>query len=539
MRITLSDALDLPAEPEVDLLGVDEALRAAREIGRATGSSGGTAILRRPIHSRNLQRAQNFGIHGQARLDHRPRVVATRINACRGIVNPPRWQQIKAALYSALELDPQVRLSYIDRISANDPDMRRELESLLVAYEGASLAFLEKPAPGLDSLQSLATDAWKGQRVGAYELIEQIGSGGMGEVYRAVRADDEYQKQVAIKLVRVGQDSAFVVQRFRVERQILAALDHPNIARLLDGGTTGEGLPYFVMELIDGEPIDRYCASRALDVAARLRLFLQVCGAVQYAHQRLTVHRDLKPTNILVSTDGSPKLLDFGIAKILAAQPQARSDAESKTEFRMMTPRYASPEQRGGQPITTASDVYSLGIVLYELLTGGKLADVSVKASTSGSVAVLLPRFTKPSAAVRRAQGESRSTAAAKLDKQLRGDLDNIVLKAIEHEAARRYDSVEQFAEDIRRHLQHLPVVARPATVAYRVRSFARRHRVGVGAAALILLAMLVAVLTTQREARIAEQALARARGGITRVRSGHGVPARAVRRRESGQDGR
>ena len=427
-------------------------------------------------------------------------------------MNPPRWQQIKAALYSALELDPQVRLSYIDRISANDPDMRRELESLLVAYEGASLAFLEKPAPGLDSLQSLATEAWKGQRVGAYELIEQIGSGGMGEVYRAVRADDEYQKQVAIKLVRVGQDSAFVVQRFRVERQILAALDHPNIARLLDGGTTGEGLPYFVMELIDGEPIDRYCASRALDVAARLRLFLQVCGAVQYAHQRLTVHRDLKPTNILVSTDGSPKLLDFGIAKILAAQPQARSDAESKTEFRMMTPRYASPEQRGGQPITTASDVYSLGIVLYELLTGGKLADVSVKASTSGSVAVLLPRFTKPSAAVRRAQGESRSTAAAKLDKQLRGDLDNIVLKAIEHEAARRYDSVEQFAEDIRRHLQHLPVVARPATVAYRVRSFARRHRVGVGAAALILLAMLVAVLTTQREARIAEQALARAR---------------------------
>jgi eukaryotic-like serine/threonine-protein kinase len=440
-------------------------------------------------------------------------MVAARIEACRGIVSPARWQQIKTALYGALELDPQLRLPYIDRISANDPDMRRELESLLVAYDGAPPTFLEKPAPAFASLQTLTAGAWKGRRVGAYELIEQIGSGGMGEVYRAVRADDEYQKQVAIKLVRVGQDSAFVVQRFKVERQILAALDHPHIARLLDGGTTGEGLPYFVMELIDGEPIDLYCESHQLDVAARLRLFLQVCGAVQYAHQHLTVHRDLKPTNILVSAEGVPKLLDFGIAKILAAQPHARSDAESKTAFRMMTPRYASPEQRGGELITTASDVYSLGIVLYELLTGEKPANVTLKAPTSGSVATVPPHVTKPSAAVRRAQAESRSKSApAKLEKQLRGDLDSIVLKAIDHEAVRRYDSVEQFAEDIRRHLQHLPVVARPATIAYRVGSFARRHRVGVGAAALIALAMLIAVLTTQREAHIAEQALASAR---------------------------
>ncbi len=427
-------------------------------------------------------------------------------------MSPARWQQIKAALYGALELNPQLRSPYIDRISANDRDMRRELESLLVAYDGSSATFLENPAPAIESLQALTAGAWKGRRVGAYELIEQIGSGGMGEVYRAVRADDEYQKQVAIKLVRVGQDSTAVVQRFRVERQILAALDHPHIARLLDGGTTGEGVPYFVMELIDGEPIDRYCESHRLDVAARLRLFLQVCDAVQYAHQRLTVHRDLKPTNILVSTEGSPKLLDFGIAKILAARPHARADAESKAVFRMMTPRYASPEQRGGELITTASDVYSLGIVLYELLIGGKPAEVPLKAPTSGSRATL-PRFTKPSAAVRRARAESRSPSApAKLEKQLRGDLDCIVLKAIDHEAARRYDSVEQFAEDIRRHLRHLPVVARPATIAYRAGSFVRRHAVGVGAAALIALAMLVAVLTTQREAHIAEQALARAR---------------------------
>jgi len=440
-------------------------------------------------------------------------MVATRIKSCRGIVSPARWQQIKAALYGALELNPQLRSPYIDRISANDPGMRRELESLLVAYDGSSATFLENPAPAIESLQTLTAGAWKGRRVGAYELIEQIGSGGMGEVYRAVRADDEYQKQVAIKLVRVGQDSTAVVQRFRVERQILAALDHPHIARLLDGGTTGEGVPYFVMELIDGEPIDRYCESRRLDVAARLRLFLQVCDAVQYAHQRLTVHRDLKPTNILVSTEGSPKLLDFGIAKILAARPHTRADAESKTVFRMMTPRYASPEQRAGEPITTASDVYSLGIVLYELLTGGKPPELPSKPPTSGSMATLPQRFTRPSAAVRRGRAESRSPSApAKLEKQLRGDLDCIVLKAIDYEAARRYDSVEQLAEDIRRHLRHLPVVARPATIAYRAGSFVRRHAVGVGAAALIALAMLAAVLITQREAHIAEQALARAR---------------------------
>ena len=206
--------------------------------------------------------------------------------------------------------------------------------------------------------------------MGAYQIVEQIGVGGMGEVYRAVRADDQYSKQVALKVVRGGQDSAFVISRFKNERQILASLDHPNIARLLDGGSTEDGAPYFVMELIEGEPIDQYCDHRRLGLGDRLRLFLEVCSAVQFAHQRLIIHRDLKPGNILVTADGATKLLDFGIAKILDPVAVTEDFEPTLTQFRALTPAYASPEQIKGEPITTASDVYSLGVVLYELLTG-------------------------------------------------------------------------------------------------------------------------------------------------------------------------
>ena len=247
-------------------------------------------------------------------------------------------------------------------------------------------------------------------------------------------------------------------------------------------------------------------------MASRLRLFLQVCGAVQYAHQRLTVHRDLKPSNILVTADGSPKLLDFGIAKILNAQPLAESGADSKSIFRMMTPRYASPEQVHGQQITTASDVYSLGVVLYELLTGCRPVNAAVWTPPStAATSTQPPPLVKPSSAVRQSTAQKGNAASLKLARQLRGDLDNIVLKAIHFDAARRYDSVEQFAEDISRHLQHLPVAARPPTMTYRVRSFIRRHGVAAGAAALIALAMIGGLVATQREARIAERALYRA----------------------------
>jgi non-specific serine/threonine protein kinase/serine/threonine-protein kinase len=452
-------------------------------------------------------------------------------------VNPERWQQIKAALHAALELAPERRPAYIDRIAANDSQLRGELESLLAAHDQASDTFLNTPAAGLEAFRALdGPDPWIGKHIGPYQLTEQIGSGGMGEVYRAIRADDEYQKQVAIKLIRAGQDSAHVVQRFRNERQILASFDHPNIARLLDGGTTREGLPYFVMELIEGESIDSYCDRRKLDITARLRLFLQVCGAVQYAHQRLIIHRDLKPNNILVGADGVPKLLDFGIAKILEPGAALGQAHDTKSVFRLLTPDYASPEQVRGEPITTASDVYSLGLVLYELLTGLKPCD------TAGRTALTLPSTVqdweprRPSSAVRRrsarsaaggfgysAGPETRSAAREgspqRLSRRLRGDLDNIVLMALRTKPARRYDSVERFADDLRRHLSSHPVMARPDTLGYRAVKFTARYRAGVTVAGVLALGLLAGLVLTAREARIAENQRQRAEHRFDDVR--------------------
>ncbi len=280
---------------------------------------------------------------------------------------PERWQQVREILDQAIGLDAAQRPSYLEAACAGDTDLRREVESLLLSHERAGSVFLKNPAADLKS--ALGSDSHKssrvGRRIGVYQIVEQIGHGGMGEVYRATRADGQYDKQVAIKLVRVGLDTPALLERFRNERQILASLDHPNIARLYDGGTTQDGVPYLVMELIEGTPIDQYCEEHALDIPARLDLFSHVCAAVQYAHQRLVIHRDIKPGNILVTAEGVPKLLDFGIAKMLD------SPAGSETTLlRPMTPEYASPEQVRGEPITTATDVYSLGIVLYRLLTG-------------------------------------------------------------------------------------------------------------------------------------------------------------------------
>ena len=377
---------------------------------------------------------------------------------------------------------------------------------------------------------------WIGKHIGPYQLEEEIGSGGMGEVYRAIRADDEYQKRVAIKLIRTGQDSAHVVQRFKNERQILASFDHPNIARLLDGGTTPGGLPYFVMELVEGESIDRYCDRRRLDVSARLRLFLLVCGAVQYAHQRLIVHRDLKPNNILVGADGAPKLLDFGIAKILESGASAEKLQGTRSLHRLLTPDYASPEQVRGEPVTTASDVYSLGLVLYELLTGLKPSDAW------GRTALTLPASVKdweprrPSSAVRRPGAGSAGTGAGqpggpesrsatregspqRLGRRLRGDLDNILLMALRTDPTRRYDSVEQFAEDLRRHLSSRPVVARADTLGYRTAKFMTRYAAGLAAGGIITLGLMAGLFVTTREARIAENERVRAEHRFEDVR--------------------
>jgi len=277
-----------------------------------------------------------------------------------------RWQQVREILDATIALPEAQRSAYLDQSCGNDAELRAEIASLLDSHEAAGTAFLKEPAVDLKSAFPQSPPSSRvGRRVGVYQLIEEVGHGGMGEVYRAGRVDGQYEKQVAIKFVRGGYDTAAVLESFLHERQILASLDHPNIARLYDGGTTEDGIPYLVMELIEGVPIDRYCEERNLAVNDRLRLFTQVCSAVQYAHQRLVIHRDIKPSNILVTADGVPKLLDFGIAKIL--DPSARAET---TLIRPMTPEYASPEQIRGEPITTATDVYSLGVVLYRLLTG-------------------------------------------------------------------------------------------------------------------------------------------------------------------------
>src|SRR6202165_2241605 len=322
------------------------------------------------------------------------------------MMTPERWQLVKELLGPALDLDPTQRTQYLDQACGSALALRKQLERLLVAEQNAGPEFLSEPVISEELILDLPqhTEAWIGRRLGSYQIAEEIGSGGMGEVYRAVRADDEYRKEVAIKLVRAGQNSDFVLNCFKNERQILASLDHPNIARLLDGGTTEEGVPYFVMELIEGKTIDRYCNGHNLATAERLTLFLQVFSAVQLAHQRLIVHRDLKPGNILVTADGVPRLLDFGIAKLIdpGAGVEGSEPTQTMTQFRAFTPGYASPEQLKGEPITTASDVYSLGVVLYELLTGCSPYGSTVRTLHELARAVCELEPEKPSTAIRR-----------------------------------------------------------------------------------------------------------------------------------------
>ncbi len=442
------------------------------------------------------------------------------------------WVTLKEKLQAALDLEPEKRRAFLDEAAGSNPELRRELESLLVAHENAGTDFLNsQSAPTIAIDENLErSELFIGRRIGPYQIVNQIGAGGMGEVYRAFRID-EYEKEVAIKVVRAGQQSGFSVNRFKNERQILARLDHPNIAHLLDGGTTDDGLPYFVMEFIEGKPIDDYCESHRLSTEERLRLFLQVCSAVQYAHQRLIIHRDIKPSNIIVTSEGTPKLLDFGIAKILDTEATAGQFEPTLTIFRAFTPEYASPEQMKGDPITTASDVYSLGVVLYELLTGRHPYRKPNSKPQEMFRAVCELEPDKPSTAVKKknpsaSSGEPPSVAlpevkgnsADKLSKRLRGDLDNIVLMALRKEPQRRYASVEQFAEDIRRHLENLPVVARKDTVRYRTSKFVNRHKAGVIAAIVLTLTLLAAFAITLREARVAREQAAVARSQEARA---------------------
>jgi non-specific serine/threonine protein kinase/serine/threonine-protein kinase len=434
-------------------------------------------------------------------------------------------------LDSAITLGAAERLAYLERSCGGDPDLRREVESLLRSHDQAD-DFLQAPPPELiaASFATLPAATLVGRRIGVYQILEEIGRGGMGEVYRAVRADGQYDRQVAIKVVRVGWNSTVLLERFRQERQILASLEHPNIARLYDGGTDEDGLPYLVMELIEGERIDAYCDRRALSIDARLRLFGRVCDAVQYAHQRLVIHRDIKPGNILVTADGVPKLLDFGLAKFLQADEQS----VDPTLFRPLTPAYASPEQVRGETLTTASDVYSLGVVLYELLTGCSPYRTATRTSLELSQAVARTEPRRPSAALTAAAlngpgltaaetaesiSRARGSSPSRLRRQLAGDLDSIVLTALRKEPERRYGSVQQFAQDIERHLQGLPVLAIRGRWRYQAGKFMVRNKTVVAAAAAVMAALVGGILVSTHQAHIAQAERARAEARFNDIR--------------------
>ena len=443
-------------------------------------------------------------------------------------MNPGDWERIKDLFTSAVELDPSDRPAFLRRACPDEASLVAEVESLLVAHDSDVSA----PVGGRTDELGTPIDGLTRRRIDRYRIVSQIGEGGMGVVYLAVRADEEYEKRVAIKLVQTGVDARELLSRFRHERQILATLDHPHIAKLLDGGTTEEGIPYFVMEYVEGTRIDDYCDRHHLSINARVSLFLGVCSAVQYVHQNLVVHRDLKPGNILVTADGVPKLLDFGIAKLL--KPELFSMVVDATRVGVMTPRYASPEQVRGEPVTTATDVYALGVVLYELLTAHRPYDLKTESAADVVRAVCEQEPDRPSAVVTRHTGDGaarstaltaeeiarrRATVPARLARQLRGDLDAIVMQALRKEPQRRYHTIEQFAEDLRRHLERRPVTAHADSRLYRTRKLVDRHRSAVAAAALVLLSLVGGVLATSWQARIARSERARAERQFNDVR--------------------
>ena len=445
------------------------------------------------------------------------------------------WNQVRDVVDVVLDLPPQERSQYLDQ-ACPDPALRRYVDSLVLSYDRAG-SFLELPASAVQNLLTATVDEelWLGQRLGPYEIIEQIGRGGMGSVYRAVRVDDQYHKQVAIKLVKPGFQTAFALSRLRAERQILANLEHPGIGRLIDGGTTESGVPYFVMELVEGQPIDQYCDSHRLPIRERLRLFRTVCSAVEYAHQNLVVHRDLKPGNVLITKEGAPKLLDFGIAKILTPESAPLETEPSIAFLRILTPEYASPEQVTGAPISTATDVYSLGVVLYVLLTGHRPYEVDARRPDQMAATICHTDPPKPSVAagpkphcagsketteaIPESIALARGTRPDKLRRQLAGDLDNIVLKALRKEPERRYGSVEQLSQDIRRHIEGLPVSARKETWGYRSQKFILRNKVALAAFALFVLSLAAGLIATLHQARVARAERARAERRFDDVR--------------------
>ncbi|MEO6589462.1 MAG: protein kinase [Pyrinomonadaceae bacterium] len=438
-------------------------------------------------------------------------------------MSPENWQKIKAVFNEAVELSPD-EWEFVLKSQNGDMDAEilSEVRKLLSAEQQNNFS---EPVANLSHLwQDDEAESFTGKQIGSYKIIKEIGHGGMGIVFEAVREIDDVSQKVALKLLKRGMDSDAILRRFRHERQILASLEHPNIARLLDGGNSAEGKPFFAMEFVEGKPLDKFCNEKNLSVNECLRLFLQVCAAVSFAHSRLVVHRDLKPSNIFVTHDGTVKLLDFGIAKILSPEGEDAPN-QTVTMLGMMTPVYASPEQIKGETLSTASDIYSLGLILYELLTGAKAYTFSSSRPDEIAKIICENEPIRPSSLVSRPllfgknatfenkgqkTEDKRQITNPKFKtqnpKSLKGDLDNIILKALKKEPARRYASVEQFAGDIKKHLDGLPVIARPDTFSYRFEKFVVRNKISVVGGSLIVLSLLGGIAATSYQARRAEQ---------------------------------
>ncbi len=430
------------------------------------------------------------------------------------VMNVERWQKIKKVFNEAAEMPPDERRKFLEQNCNGDAEMRGEIEKMLGFADDENDAFESNAFEILGGTQPEKIP----ERIGKYKILKEIGRGGMGAVYEGIYETKDFAQRVALKVIKRGMDTDQILSRFRHEQKILAFLVHPNIAQFLDGGMTDDNLPFYAMEFVSGKFVDDFCAEQDLNLDERLRLFRQICSAVQYAHQNLIIHRDLKPSNILVTADGTPKLLDFGISKILT--PDAEEKVGTATQLGMMTPAYASPEQVRGTRIGTTSDIYSLGVILYELLTGEKPYKFSANSQLAIERAVCESEPIRPSSVSKQEEEKRRKGEKEKKDlssisstplvlfssSQLRGDLDNIILKSLRKESAERYASVQEFSEDIRRYLAGLPVMARPHTLSYRASKFIRRNRAGVAAAALVFLSLCVGITVAVWQAHRAEQ---------------------------------
>lgn len=417
-----------------------------------------------------------------------------------------QWPKVEALFHEALEIDEHRRDEFLRERCGDDVSLYRSVADL-VAADAQTRDVIGQAVSG--AAGAVEAEAFVGRSVGPWRLVREVGHGGMGTVYLAERAQGDFEQRAALKLIRLGMDSEQILERFRRERQILARLEHPEIARLLDGGLTEDGRPYFAMEFVEGRPIDRYCDEEGLSLEDRLRLFTKVCRAVAYAHRSLVVHRDLKPDNILIADDGSVRLLDFGIAKVL--EDDDGEDTRTRTAFRVMTPGHASPEQVRGEAVGTSTDIYSLGLILYQLLSGLKPYEISNRSPLEIERTVCESEVERPSARLAGADAglaeriaADRSTDPSWLRRRLRGDLDMICLGALRKEPERRYGSVEALAGDLTRHLDGLPVTVRPDTVGYRVGKMVRRHPTGFAASLAVVMG--IAGLTGVYVDRITEE---------------------------------